>query len=712
MAHSPEENSSDTKEEEDLIMDDDDVTVETATLTTKTDFIEAEMTEQTFRYEIPYRKGKASSEDFQMHTKLLIALTETFSDNVLRVFNNHNTRVNSFEEEKWMDEKYYKGHFTIHDDARQRKTVVIHRVQSTKSITQLKNDPIVLALLKKSNTFLRAHFWKEDEVLLKDLGFLSKYIPSKHSKAFVIQDIFERSEAVPDAQWAQAPPFQLIHSQPRVKFSGKTKSFKTHAYSIQVLAKDATSMNHFLQAIYEKEPLFMPYSMKRKFPQAVAKAILQQNQLMSDTFVVVITGISRDAMTSLKPTIMELPGTIAVSDTHKTDTSGRWYILVHEKSFRAVRKTISKSILSWFRALPSILREPVPPGFTEPQVHKKYFDTDDDSSSGQASYMSTCAQSYGSLDDDDIDVQYSSPPNEGSSMSYAAAVKRKTTPKASHSSDDTATTHPETVDVQNYRSVIAGLQSDVTIASLQAEVQSLRAQIRAQTGAQTPSTVTEASTHQKETPISERMSLMETSMAAMTREFSKWVESNKTKSTESDTASRREASDRPEASPNSTQSNKRTDTRSTPIHDNPMNTQPSLEDSSKQLFRENRSPFRETIMPSPHAYDPNRPQLLYCDHGDGSLYVVGEAGPNDFDEYGNIHGARPAKTQNPYSIQRASPSYIQQTRSYVRTQDTHHTNETAEQYQTGQPSPQRETRPPVTGSPQSLPAAGATTYHA
>ncbi len=42
MAHSPEENSSDTKEEEDLIMDDDDVTVETATLTTKTDFIEAE----------------------------------------------------------------------------------------------------------------------------------------------------------------------------------------------------------------------------------------------------------------------------------------------------------------------------------------------------------------------------------------------------------------------------------------------------------------------------------------------------------------------------------------------------------------------------------------------------------------------------------------------------------------------------------------------
>jgi hypothetical protein len=36
----------------------------------------------------------------------------------------------------------------------------------------------------------------------------------------------------------KAPSFQQIHSQPRIKFANKT--LKTHAYSIQVLSKDAT----------------------------------------------------------------------------------------------------------------------------------------------------------------------------------------------------------------------------------------------------------------------------------------------------------------------------------------------------------------------------------------------------------------------------------------------------------------------------------------
>jgi hypothetical protein len=50
----------------------------------------------------------------------------------------------------------------------------------------------VIAFLKKSKTFLRTHFWTEDEFLLKDIGFLNHYIPSQHSKAIVMQDILER----------------------------------------------------------------------------------------------------------------------------------------------------------------------------------------------------------------------------------------------------------------------------------------------------------------------------------------------------------------------------------------------------------------------------------------------------------------------------------------------------------------------------------------
>jgi hypothetical protein len=42
----------------------------------------------------------------------------------------------------------------------------------------------------------------------------------------------------------------------------------------------------------------------------------------------------------------------------------------------------------------------------------------------------------------------------------------------------------------------------------------------------------------------------------------------------------------------------------------------------------------------------NRPQYLYSDNSDGSLFSVGIAGPEDFDKNGNIRGTRPSQYQN------------------------------------------------------------------
>jgi hypothetical protein len=569
MADDNDANVNDTTNPDDTTMFDDDITVNTSTTKTTTNFFEHEMTEQTLRYEIPYRDGTPSPKDFEFHTNLLIALTETFDSTVLRVYTNNNERVIDFGEEKWMDSDYHNKHFKHHDDASQRKSIISHRIRSTKTISMLKNDPTILDLLKKSNTYLRAHFWKEDEVLLKDLGFLSKYVPTKHSKTYVIQDIFERSEAATDTQWKNAPPYQLIHSQPRVRLSGG-KTFQTHAFSIQVRAKDATRMTHFLQAIYATEPLFMPYSMKRKFPQAVAKAIVQQNRLISETYVVVVVGITRDVMTSIKPSVMEIPGTTSVSDTNRTDSKGRWHILVQEKAFSSVRKALSKSIGPWVRALPSVLRANTPSDFPAAQVNQKFFDTDDDSSAGQASYMSNCAQSYGTLDDTgDSEFKFFSLSNDRPATSYADAVKRNTT--MSTPSVDTATTHPETVEIKSHSSQIAELKAEITIANLQAEVLRLKTQMQSHVDAQTPSTVTEASVETPH-PTGDRITKIKDSLELLTATFNKWLAKEMTKDapvdqsdTRSSSHSKRQARTT-DKSPTSTQSNhtKRKDTKGTP----------------------------------------------------------------------------------------------------------------------------------------------------
>jgi hypothetical protein len=66
-----------------------------------------------------------------------------------------------------------------------------------KLIPATKHDPIVIKHLKKTNSYLRGHFWKEDEVSLKDIGLLVTYVPTKHSKEFGIQDIHQRCAQTP-----------------------------------------------------------------------------------------------------------------------------------------------------------------------------------------------------------------------------------------------------------------------------------------------------------------------------------------------------------------------------------------------------------------------------------------------------------------------------------------------------------------------------------
>ena len=82
-------------------------------------------------------------------------------------------------------------------------------------------------------------------------------------------------------------------------------------------------MSKFLRSIYDQEPLFMPYSMKKKLPKVVAQAIIKQNQLIADLFVVIIIGVSREVMKELKDTLRtDVAGFVGVSNTKHTKTTG------------------------------------------------------------------------------------------------------------------------------------------------------------------------------------------------------------------------------------------------------------------------------------------------------------------------------------------------------------------------------------------------------
>lgn len=671
MADSVTENPMEEGNANDTSLENDDITVTTTTTATKPDFIEQEMVESFIRFEIPYRNGHTSDDDFQLHSKLLQLFTAAFDDTEIRIFDNKNQRIKDFTGEKWNDQAYHKSHYNLYDDALHRKTSIAHRILSKKPLSNLKREPTVLAFLKQSKTYLRAHFWKEDELAIKDIGFLVSYAPCKHSKSYVINDMVERADLLTDIAWTNVPQFKLIHATPRVKLSGRQKALNTQAYSVQVLAKDAPKMNKMLRKIYEQDHLYIPYNMKRSSPQIVAKAIIHQNQLIADSYVIVIVGVSRDLMTQLKPTLFQSIQSIrCVSDTNRTDKQGRWFIIVKEQGFQATRKYVAANLPTWIRSLPTALHASTPDHFPPPQVSQKYADHDDDDSSGHASYMSSCAQSYGSVEDLDTEsVFFYTPDNRANPIiSYADAVKH-TQPAFQHPAPPGTNLEFSATD-RELRAIIANLQLEVT--KLKSGIPN--------TNPSTPSTVTEVTTPDPETlKLNTRMDKFETDMSRWMADMTDMIQKTQIQQYHREIVEAPSTHAKRYSSPprHHHYDSKRHDHRLTPERGDPMITQPT-DAENRQSHQKERHGYARTT----RGYDPKEPEQLYLRDGDGSLYPVGQAGPQDYD----IHGVR---------------------------RGAHHPNSPPNsRYHSRQPSPQRTTQHPVTGSPQSLPAEGAHTYHA
>ena len=299
-------------------------------------------------------------------------------------------------------------------------------------------------------------------------------------------------------------------------------------------------------------------------------------------------------------------------------------------------------------------------GFPPPQVYQKNpYSDDDDSSFGQDSYMSSCAQSYGSFDNnDDSDDEHISAPTPRFN-SYATALASTTT-RGSNTPRTQAPTPPSrlpqdvNVNVAAYTPEMAQLQSEVTIGNLQAEIKLLRAQLL---DAQTPSTVT--ATSQPVSNEQDRMASIEASMSAMSSQFATWMtEVRHIARPPSSSSQGTKYSQEFTAEPPNSQQSKRADTRQMPDRPQPMqitNPPPGI-----QLFTHPISPPLLATQPSattppPTGYDPQHPDYLYLDNGDDSLFCVGRAGPADYKSDGIPKGLHPSPHQHKYSnsIQRA-----------------------------------------------------------
>jgi hypothetical protein len=296
MADSPEENTTVTKNPDDIVMEGDDSSTQTAPTGTKTDYIAKELIKE---LTLPFKLVVKKKEDFQLTMIRHIEVMRAFSDcgkmSESIIYDNKNQKVTNFRDQKWKDVDYYKSHFTIHTGNKKlgMSFYVIHRIQTNMSVSTIKSKRKVYRALQANEGYLKAHQWREDIWKIQDIRFLLHYDSTKHPKEHVqtmLTDKFKYNGIKSNDELQ----FKLIHSFPHTKIKGE--KLTTQAYSIQVESNNAAKMDRALKTAYKDEVKYMQYKMKGKMQSAYARAIQEQARFIKSIAVVSLYGITEDMM--------------------------------------------------------------------------------------------------------------------------------------------------------------------------------------------------------------------------------------------------------------------------------------------------------------------------------------------------------------------------------------------------------------------------------
>ena len=110
--------------------------------------------------------------------------------------------------------------------------------------------------------------------------------------------------------------------------------------------------------------------------------------------------------------------------------------------------------------------------------------------------------------------------------------------------------------------------------------------------------------------------------------------------------------------------------------------------------------------PSHQGYHPLKPQYIYADNGDGSIYRVGVAGPSDFHPNGTIRGIHPSPTHL-INFEHSSSIYPRSLSPMQTQEPSSQGSPSASSLPSGISSPPPKEHQMLTLTPPSLPAEGA-----
>ena len=246
---------------------------------------------------------------------------------------------------KWTDQTIHQKQFKLYqkstgrDDRRRTTYHILHRIITTESLSKIIAIHSVYKIMKDYQCYVTDHQLYETQWDTTRVGFITGHDPSFFNRSQAAAKFNANLHSKLLAKKIKIPKFRLVFTSPQVRHPTHTVS--TKAYAIEVLSEDSVMMLQVLKSLVGTTPEFVPYTLRRKYPDGYEKAIRYQTKLLTSTMVIILQNISEDMMFYLHDRIIKIAGVHEIQPSPKPRDLGRYSVLVDKDLFKVVRNTLS-----------------------------------------------------------------------------------------------------------------------------------------------------------------------------------------------------------------------------------------------------------------------------------------------------------------------------------------------------------------------------------
>lgn len=405
----------------DSTLDEDEVTVTSGTRASEKEPVEHEIL---VRFHLPVRSNAASAK--QLQSNIVFTILKAYPNDMVYVDCKKEEMVYTYmgNEEK-VRQQVQKSSIQVHEirrknkESKDKRWVSVIKFRTKTQFRDWKKHESIMMELRKEKVYMHQHHFAQHDWDISSIGFLLGIhivqFPKRAAKEHLDQ-LMTCSEPTP-------PQYDL---QP-AKVHLKGKPTYTRAYEVACIRKDGPKLYHLMTHDKFRDPnnkIFVPYSLKRSNANTFVSLIKENNQMLSDSYVMKFQGIQKGDIGHIKSKILQITGVRFIVPTSKVETHGEWRILIKSSKFNGVNRFIRNNWDAWCKEIPQDNSGELPASFPAAEITSRNFrshESEEDNSDDSYGTLLTTESMFtmGTLNDTDI---YDECPLDDFIPTYAEAV--------------------------------------------------------------------------------------------------------------------------------------------------------------------------------------------------------------------------------------------------------------------------------------------------